>query len=247
MVALIDSILGKGYAGQVYAHEPSAALAQGAVYIVGPYGDHVPGVVLHDLEVYNADNADDIWVGPTLTDVLTAGGNRARVQAGKSRILPGPWAQFVVHLPSTAAGTVVWGFAALNKGQVGTDKIGGHPGHGELVARVTLVQNAAAAHAFHFNRNVTMSAGKFFSAAKNTSAAGTILGKIRDEAGDDLLNTASYDLEGLTNGVLAAATLTATTSRLDIDAGKTATFTGTSNNADMAEGDLAVAIGYTLR
>lgn len=248
-MAIVDAIVRGGFSGEVYAHEPTAALAVGAVYIVGPYGHHVPGVVLHDLEIYNDDDADDIWVAPTLTAALTAGSNRIRVPAGKSKFLPGAWTQIVVHLPSTAAGTVVWGLVALSRGlaEPGYEYLDGHPGHGELVAPVTLVQDASATKTFTFNRNITISSVKFFSAAKNTSAAGSILGKVEDEATDDILNTDSYDLEGLTNGALATATLTATTARLDIDAGDTVTFTGTSNNADMAEGDLAVAIGYTLR
>lgn len=236
------------YGGEPWLFEPSAALAVGGIYIIGADGDKDPGRVLHDLEVYNDDDADDIWVSTTLTGAVTAGStNRTRVPAGKSVFLPGAIAQLVVFNPTGSGGTVVWGVRALNLGRVGPDTIGGHPGHGEYVARVTVVQNDTVTVEVTANRNITISSVKVYSNARNTSAAGTVSMAVENADGDDVLNTASYDLEAISDDTLTACTLTATTARLDIDAGETISVIVTSNNADMVEGDLQVAIGYSLR
>lgn len=245
-MALIDTIVAEGYPGEGLSIEPTTALAVGGVYIVGPNGHTDPGRVMYAVEVYNSDTTDDMWVARTLADAVTAGSGRIRVPAGKSRFLPGAWATLVAHLPSTAAGTVVWGLVYEDRGFKGPFVVGGHPGHGEIDATITAVQNATVTLNLTVQRNMTISGIRAFSDAKNTSAGGSVLLAVK-VATVTLLSAATFDLETLTNGALETLALTATTALLDLEIGDVIVITVVSNNADMAEGDLALGLLYTLR
>jgi len=245
-MSVLDTIVAEGYPGEGLSIEPTAALAIGGVYIVGPNGHTDPGRVMYAVEVYNSDDTDDMWVARTLADAVTAGSGRIRVPAGKSRFLPGAWGTLVAHLPSTAAGTVVWGLVYEDRGVKGPFVVGGHPGHGEMDATITAVQNATVTLNLTVQRNMTISGIRAFSDAKNTSAGGTILLAVK-VATVTLLTGATFDLETLTDGVLETVGLTATTALLDLDIGDVIVITVVSNNADMVEGDLALGLLYTLR
>lgn len=247
-MALADAIVSLGYPGEGLSHEPTTALAVGAVYIVGKNGDHDPGVVMFAPEVYNSDTADDIWVGRTMSEAMTAGSGRIRIPAGKSKFLPGAWATLVAFNPSTSAGTVVWGVVYENRGALGPDLEGGHPGHGGAAARIVAVQNATSTvHTFTVRRKVSLTGVRAFSVSKNTSAGGSVLLHLKNAAGTSLLVAATFDLETLTNGVLETLSLTATSALLDLEPGDTVRAWVVSDNADMAEGDLAVSLITSLR
>jgi len=245
-MALLDTIIGEGYPGEGLSIEPTTALAVGGVYIVGPNGHTDPGRVMYAVEVYNSDDTDDMWVARTLADAVTAGSGRIRVPAGKSRFLPGAWGTLVAHLPSTAAGTVVWGLVYERRGELGPFVVGGHPGHGAIDVTITAVQDAVATLSLTVQRNMTISGIRAFSNARNTSAGGAILLAVK-VATLTLLTGATFDLETISDDTLATVGLTATTARLDLNIGDVIVITVTSNNADMVEGDLALGLLYTLR
>ena len=245
-MAILDTIVAEGYPGEGLSIEPATPLAVGAVYIVGLNGDVDPGRVMYGPEVYNLDTTDDMWVDRTLAGVLTAGSGRIRIPAGKSRFLPGAWGTLVAHNPSTSGGTIAWGIVYEDRGALGPFVAGGHPGHGSLAARYTVVQNDVVTKTYTVQRRLTITGYRAFSVAKNTSAAGSVLLAVSARA-VSLLTSATYDLEGITNGAIATVGLTATTSRLDLEPGDVITETVTSNNVDMVEGDLATALLYTLR
>lgn len=245
-MALIDTIVGAGYVGEAWGHEPAASLAIGAVYIVGAYGDISPGHVLVDVEVRNLSEDDDLYVALTLTDAVTAGAKRWRVPAGKSCFIPGAVAQLVVHAPLTAGAAVAWCVLALKTSRNLPDVIGGHPGHGEHVVRVVAVQDDEAVETVRTVRATVYSSFCAFSDVENTSAAGNVTLAI-EAGGNDLLAAVPYDLEaGITPGTLDEIAQTATAADLSLEAGDDVTITVESTNADMVEGDLAIGLRYLL-
>lgn len=242
-MALIDTIVGAGFLGEPWGYTPAAATAVGAVHIIGCYGDKNPGNVLVDVEVKNLSEDDDIYVALTLTDAVTAGW---RVPAGKSCFIPGAVAQFVVHVPSTASGAVSWCVLALKTNRALPDVIGGHPGHGEHVVRITVVQNDEVEATVKTVRGVVYSSFCAYSDVENTSAAGGVELTI-EAGGNDLLAAVPYDLEaGITAGTLDEIAQTATAADLSLAAGSDVTITVESTNADMVEGDLAIGLRYLL-
>lgn len=245
-MALIDTIVTSGFAGEAWGYEPAAATAVGAVHIIGCYGDKNPGNVLVDVEVKNLSEDDDLYVALTLTDALTSGGLRWRVPAGKSCFVPGAVAQLVVHVPSTASGAVAWCTLALKTSRNLPDVIGGHPGHGEHVVRVVAVQDDEAVETVRTVRAVVYSSFCAYSDVENTSASGNVELTI-EAGGNDLLATVPYDLEaGITAGTLDEIAQTATAADLSLAAGSDVTITVASDNVDMVEGDLAIGLRYLL-
>jgi len=244
-MALLDTIAGEGYAGEGFGFEPAAATVEGAVYLVTPNGDKDFGRVLGDIEVGNPA-AFDIWVGKTLSEAVTAGSERVRVLAGKSTFLAGPYATMVVYNPAGSGGSCLWRINALKTARLNPGVRGGHAGHGEIMARVVAVANGVATVRVTTWRACTITGARAWSDVKEASAAGSVLLAIKNALNEDILSSGSYDLEGMTNNVLATLPLTATTSRLSLAAGATLDIKVTSNNIDLVVGDLAIAILYEL-
>lgn len=80
---------------------------------------------------------------------------------------------------------------------------------------------------------------EYFTDAKPTSSAGTVLLVARNAAvGPDntLLSAANFDLENMTEDALTALTLTSTAADLALDKGEMAEFVVTPNNSDLVAG-----------
>lgn len=249
-MALIDTIVQAGYVGEGYGHQPAAALAEGALFIVDMNGDLDPGRVMIDVAVHNT-GAVDLWFAENVTDAVTAASTRRRIPAGKSRFFAGAFASFVIYNPQGSGASCVWGFDALRTAQHLPDVRGGHPGHGQHPFRVVVVQDDIVELELVVQRRCTLAGAKAFSNSENTSAAGGVTFLLQKGEGDDavdLLGTVPYDLEaGITNDVLDDIALTAETEDLDLEVGDVLHLIFESDNVDLVEGDLAIVLIYTLR
>lgn len=96
--------------------------------------------------------------------------------------------------------------------------------------------NSAVAVAVKAQFDGTLMGLSYYTGAKPTSAAGTVLATVT-QGGTTQLSTANVDAEGLTEDAETAMTLSATAADLVVDKGDITLFTCTSNHADLVPGE----------
>ncbi len=95
-------------------------------------------------------------------------------------------------------------------------------------------------------RDITITAIKAIAKISPGSAVGTYT-LAMDSGGNNLLSAATFDLELLVGGTLAAVPVTLTTADLDIPANTPIEYTFVSNNADLADGDVTIEVLFRDR
>jgi len=99
----------------------------------------------------------------------------------------------------------------------------------------TLTANQANTYISYMPHAMTITDVKRRFTLKPASAAGTVVTGITI-GGNQILNSASEDEEGITNDTLTSYALTGTAAHLVVDAGDKIVVTTTSDNADMTDG-----------
>ena len=99
----------------------------------------------------------------------------------------------------------------------------------------TIAANTTTTYTTYMPRGAIITGVDIRFLVKPSSAGGTVVIGIT-VGGNQILASASEDLEGLVNDTLTALSLTATSANLDVAAGAKVVITVTSNNADMTGG-----------
>lgn len=231
-----------GFDAEPFLLRPVAALGEGQCYALGPGGDKNPGFVLGDIAVRNTGTRD-LLVGKGLVGAV-AGDERILVPAGTSRVLEGEYASMVLHNAQGSGGATSWDLDARKLQIRNHTKQGGHPGHGELFARIAGTPNGFVQVVLEAFARMRVVGHRSWSKTVPTST-GTFVATLTG-AGNNLLDAASINLKGLTTVDLETQALTGTAAHLDLEPGAPIVWTATSNNVDLVAGDVLLSLLYEL-
>jgi len=223
-----------------FLHTP-AQLGEGKVWAIGAYGDKDPGYVFGEATIRNTGTRT-IYVGRTLSEALS-GTDRIAIAASAGDVrIEAEWDGLVVYNANGSGGGcdfAVFGrlLAKQNSGRVG------RPGLGEFVVRATPVNNATTVYTVYARAKITLTYVKTWTKSPASGAACTLAAA---GPGGNLLSAATVDVTALTTVTYQSQTLTATTSRLDLNPGDAVTLTVVGANG-LTPGDLLVALGWSFR
>lgn len=222
-----------------WPHTPPQ-LTEGKVWAVGAYGDRDPVNVLDRLLARNRGTRA-FWIGRTLSEVLS-GNDRISIAGAEPIPLEGEWDAVYIYNPQGSGGAVDLDLQGRqlvkqNSGNVGV------PGAGEFVVRATPVANATTVFTVYARAKITLSFVKTWTKVPAFGAACTMAVA---GPGGNLLSAANISVAGLTTVTYQSATLTGTTSRLDLNPGDPVTIT-IVGGVGLTPGDLLVALGWAFR
>lgn len=238
-----------------------ASTADGNVLILGANGDDDPGFLLVDPVLSNDSAATNYRVSTSLAAAV-AGTRCALVRAGYVVPLPGHYGQLVAYNVSGSGASVNVEVAATTSHLRNS---GGGAGSAMLsqrqrpatnsffhAFRLSVVANAATSTTWlvpnKAPNGATTASIKVWSKTPCTSAAGTYLLTVTatNPAGVVRSLITAFNLETISAATLTSATLSTTAADLVLRPGDLVTVTGTSNNADLVIGDVAVELAFDL-
>ncbi len=248
-IALVDFQAQRGFLAG-FEHMPSGGVGEGKVFSYGKFGDIDPGSVMRDVEVRNHGTIDVYASRRGLRGAVGTTDYRQIVKAGKSGFFAGDLDNLCIYNVNGSGAVAPCGVIAEQLGRADSRDMNGHPGEAEWVYRMATTANAAVTKTRTNYDPRTITGIYAWSKTVCTSAAGTYLltaTKTTVAGVSRNLLASSLSLDGLTTVTLGTASLTATTAYLDLDPGETLILTATSNNADLVQGDLMLAVAWTLR
>ena len=228
-----------GVRSAAWMHTP-AQLGEGLVWAVGPYGDKDPGQVFDRARI-RVTGTKPIYVAPTLSEVLS-GTDRISIAASAELPIEGEHDALYIYNPNGSGGGADF-FLQARRLAIRNSKSWGHPGNGEFVVRATPVNNATTVYTAYARAPITLSYVKTWTKAPASGAACSLA--VAGPSGN-LLSAATVDVTALTTVTYQSQTLTATTSRLNLDPGHAVTLTVVGANG-LTPGDLLVALGWSFR
>lgn len=246
MPELVDLIAQRGLLGRSRVHTPPSGIGDGHVFAYGVDGDLNLGRAMADVEIANTGTRD-LYAAFGLKSAVAGDDYRRLIPAGKSRFLAGVVEQLVLYNTSGSGGAALAEVAYTELPVLNSAHPNGHPGHGSSIFRIANSPNAAVVKTREIQIPITVTGVVVWAKSKRTSAGGAYTLAIAG-AGNNILSAATYDLEGITNAVLASVGLSATPAHLNLDPGDDLVVTVTSDNADLtAGGDLMIEVLWTPR